>query len=60
MKGSIIRGISLSELNGKTLEEILAGPKRVERVAYCDRCGCKLSQYRSPEETLCCSCQRAL
>ncbi len=60
MKGSIIRGISFSGLNGKTLEEVLAGPKRIEELAFCGRCGCKLSKYRDPEDTLCCSCKRAI
>lgn len=60
MKGSIIRGMSFSNLGNKTLEEALSGPKRVKSLAYCERCGCRLSQYRAPEDTLCCSCQRAL
>jgi len=60
MKGSIVRGISFSGNNGKTLEEVLAGPKRVTELAFCQRCGCRLSLYREPEDSLCCSCQRAL
>ena len=60
MKGSIVRGISFSDLNGKALEEVLAGPRRIEKQASCERCGCKLSKYRDPEDTFCCSCKRAL
>jgi hypothetical protein len=60
MKGSIVRGISLATLNGRNLEDLLSGPKRIESSAYCQRCGCKLSQYRDPIDTLCCSCKRAI
>jgi hypothetical protein len=60
MKGQIVRGLSFGNFNGKTLDEVLAGPKRMDNLAFCQRCGCKLSQYRDYNEGFCCSCQRAL
>lgn len=35
-------------------------PKRVTELAFCDRCGCRLSQYREKSDTHCRACQRAL
>ncbi len=35
-------------------------PKRLTALAFCERCGCRLSQYRNPEDKLCCACSRAI
>jgi hypothetical protein len=60
MKGSLVRGLSLATINGRNLDELLSGPKRMEGLAFCERCGCRLSQYRDPIDDLCCSCKRAV
>lgn len=34
-------------------------PKRLSSLAFCPRCGCRLSQYRDPGDKYCCACGRA-
>lgn len=35
-------------------------PQRISTIAFCDRCDCRLSQYRDPKDRMCCACARAL
>lgn len=41
-------------------EPLAGAPKRLSTIAFCERCGCRLSQYRNPEDKLCCACNRAV
>lgn len=60
LKGSIVRGLPVKVLDGKGSDSLESKAKRVKSIAYCERCGCRLSQYRDPTEKLCRVCQRAL
>lgn len=35
-------------------------PRRINSIAFCKRCGCRLSQYRDPGDKHCCACSRAM
>jgi hypothetical protein len=60
LKGSIVRGLPFKVLDGKGSESFESKVRRIKSIAYCERCGCRLSQYRDPTEKLCKVCQRAL
>ncbi|MHB0977475.1 MAG: hypothetical protein ACYC1U_09825 [Candidatus Aquicultorales bacterium] len=53
-----------TDSSGIGVDGLYDGPaevtKRVTQIAFCTRCGCRLSQYRDTDDNLCCACHRAL